>query len=165
MKLYCVRHGEALDAPDDTQRPLSEKGRADVTKMARHLKACGIKPGHIMHSPRLRAIQTAQILTSTLCVDDMTQCDNGLDGLDPVDTMIDMIHHWHDDTMLVGHLPFMSRLVSSLVMDNPDHAMVNFAPASIVCLDQTEPHRWIVNWLLRPAMVPALAADHPEAMF
>jgi phosphohistidine phosphatase len=165
MKLYCVRHGEALCAPDDSARPLSERGLADITKMARHLHHCGVKPGHIMHSPRVRAVQTAQIMASILGVEHVTQCDNGLDGIDPVAQITEQVPHWHDDTMLVGHLPFMSKLVSALVMHEEDHAMVNFAAGSVVCLDEYEQHRWIVNWLLRPSMVCDVAGNHPESMY
>lgn len=166
MKLYCVRHGEALPAPIDAERPLSDQGRSDVQGLARHLKDCGLHVHEIMHSDRLRAVETATLLAETLKPDELTQCDNGLDGLDSVEYMVDQINTWSDDTMLVGHLPMMSRLVSALVMHNADYPMVNFAPGSIVCLDQVDPGRWIVNWLLRPRILPCVrASDHPEGMF
>ena len=37
MKLFLVRHGTALSKEADPSRPLSELGKADVRRMARHL--------------------------------------------------------------------------------------------------------------------------------
>lgn len=149
---------------DDASRPLSAKGRADIEKMAWHLHACGVKPDHIMHSPLLRAVQTAEILAKILGVTHVTQSDQGLDGLDPVDPIVDATAHWHDDTMLVGHLPFLSKLISALVVDNEHHALVNFAPGSVACLDQYQ-RQFVVNWLLRPDVVCDRAGDHIERLF
>ena len=33
MKLYLVQHGDALTKESDPDRPLSDRGRADVTEM------------------------------------------------------------------------------------------------------------------------------------
>ncbi len=44
MKVYLIRHGEAVSSEVDRQRPLSEQGRADIRKVASFIKPlrCGI---------------------------------------------------------------------------------------------------------------------------
>ncbi len=135
MKLYAVRHGEALASHDDAGRALSEKGQQDISKVAHHMKACTVKPAHIIHSPLLRAVQTAEIFARVLGIEQVTQNESGIDGLDPVQPILDMLHHWQDDTMLVGHLPFMSKLISALIAHDEHHAIIRFYPGSIVCLE------------------------------
>jgi phosphohistidine phosphatase len=54
--------------------------------------------------------------------------------------------------MLVGHLPFLSRLVGLLVAGKPDAVVVRFRNAGIVCLRREE-ERWSVNWTVPPELV------------
>ena len=69
MKVYLVRHGEAVSSGIHPQRPLSEQGRADVQKVAAFIKPLGISVEHIRHSGKLRAAQTAEILTESVKVE------------------------------------------------------------------------------------------------
>lgn len=156
MKLYCVRHGEALGADVDPERALTEKGRADILKVAMFLEQSDVHVPHIMHSEKLRAKQTAEIFASVFVNTELTECASLLSENADVSPLVDMIKTWDDDTMLVGHLPFMAQLVSALVVGNQHHSpIVNYPPGSVVCLDHYEHDRWIVNWLLRPSIVPA----------
>lgn len=65
MEIYLIRHGIAAERgsyPDDTQRPLIEKGRDKTTKVANRLLAMGLEFNLILCSPLVRAEQTAEIL-------------------------------------------------------------------------------------------------------
>ena len=42
MKLYCARHGEAEAKDVDRERPLTEKGQADVESVARFMGESGL---------------------------------------------------------------------------------------------------------------------------
>ncbi len=166
MKLYCMRHGEALPGAEDAQRPLSDKGQEDVSNVAVHLRRCGVSMDHIMSSTRLRAVQTAEIMGKSMGVSEITQCDHGLDEMDSADVMVENIRQWHDDTLLVSHLPFLSKLVSALVLNDEFQPVINFAPGSIICLHQFEGQLWNVSWLLKPAVVPAqCASDSDKSLF
>ena len=71
MRIYLVRHSNAVDPgtpgyEDDSQRPLTEKGRDKMNKIASALKKMNIKPDLIVSSPYVRARQTAEILEKTL---------------------------------------------------------------------------------------------------
>lgn len=154
MNLYCVRHGEAELAEVNPERPLTNKGRLEVERVAHYLQSHHIKVAHVMHSTKLRAKQTAEIFADALAPGQTTECESILDEDADVNVLIEMISTWTDDTLIVGHLPFMPKLISGLVIGNPDiYPIVNFPPSGIVCLQHFESHRWIIQWLLNPQLV------------
>lgn len=166
MKLYCMRHGEALPGAEDAQRPLSDKGREDVSNVATHLRRCRITIDHVMSSKRVRAVQTAETMAEAMGISEVTPCEHGLDEMDSVGEMVENIRQWHDDTLLVSHLPFLSKLVSALVLNDEFQPMINFAPGSIICLHQFEGQLWNVSWLLKPIVVPrCCAGDQDNKLF
>ena len=155
MDLYCVRHAEAELSADDATRPLSEQGQKDIEKVAKYLGQYDLHIRHIIHSGKLRAKQTAEVLAKYLKIEDMTEAPNLLDDMADVGPMREMIKTWSEHTMLVGHLPFMPTLISALVVgDKNTYPLVNYPPGCVVALNSSEQHRWIINWLLRPNIVP-----------
>ena len=66
MRIYLVQHGEAASKDVDPQRPLTQKGRQDVTKTANFLMASGAHIDMIWHSTKTRAIETAGIFAKAL---------------------------------------------------------------------------------------------------
>jgi phosphohistidine phosphatase len=69
MKLYLVRHAEAIErsgTTPDASRYLTTKGRLAFRKIARRVRRAGIAPDVIFTSPLLRAVQTAEILAERL---------------------------------------------------------------------------------------------------
>ena len=151
MKLYCVRHGYAEAAGE---RPLTSSGRQAITKMAQFLQECGLHVSHVMHSEKKRAIETAEILSAHISSPEAMTASPTLDESASIETMLAYVQEWNDDTMLVGHMPFMPQLVSALIMNEVDHNIVSFSPGTIVCLDRFEHQRWILNWVLRPDLLP-----------
>ncbi len=51
--------------------------------------------------------------------------------------------------MLVGHMPFMGRLVSRLLAGSAERAPVQFPPAGVACLRRA-PDGWVLEWRLGP---------------
>lgn len=66
MELYLVRHAIALEGTPDDARPLSEEGRERFAEVVKGLKKLGVELDRIYHSPKLRAVQTADLLTPIL---------------------------------------------------------------------------------------------------
>ena len=55
------------------------------------------------------------------------------------------------DTMLVGHLPFMGRMLSHLVTGSADIPVFTFQNIGIVCLDwEEDTSSWMIKWTLMP---------------
>lgn len=155
MKLFCVRHGHAEQLPDKRgDRPLTQEGVDEVSKVAAYLKHRGVHAVHVKHSGKLRAQQSAAILASAIANDQSVEVCQLLGSDHPTAPLIDRIQEWHDDTMLVGHMPFMSQLVSALVLGDDNYHIMRFPPGAVVCLERFENHRWILNWVLRPDLVP-----------
>jgi len=65
MKLYLMRHGPAEDRADsglDGDRALTEAGRTRVRGVGRMLLDVDEAPAHVVTSPLVRAVQTAEIV-------------------------------------------------------------------------------------------------------
>jgi phosphohistidine phosphatase SixA len=62
MRLYLVQHGDAVPERLDPERPLSASGRREVQAVARLLADTGVRAAHVVHSGKLRAQQTAELL-------------------------------------------------------------------------------------------------------
>ncbi len=152
MKLYLVQHGEALPKEDDPARPLSEKGQADVRRLAAILGHADISVTRVLHSGKKRAQETAELLAAVLAPDQTTEPISGLAPTDPVEPVVEQIRDWENDTVLVGHLPFMAKLVAKLVTGRENDGVAAFQPGSMICLERGETGSWTINWMLRPVL-------------
>ncbi len=153
MELYLVQHGEATSEQEDRARPLSDRGRVEVTWVALTASRADISIAAIYHSGKLRARQTAELLARTL---QPKTAPRQLDGLAPMDDPTitsQAIDSLETPAMLVGHLPHMSRLCSLLVTGDVAREVVTFRMGGIVCLSRDE-RSWQVRWILTPEMAP-----------
>jgi phosphohistidine phosphatase len=151
LRHYLVRHGEAKADMEDSTRSLSDRGRKEVQRVARYAAILGIEVAQIHHSGKLRARQTAEILAEHL----LPQCGiRQIDGLAPGDEP-DRVHAVLDaagrSLMLVGHLPHLSRLVSSLVLGDSGEEIIWFGVGTMVCLAKTE-RGFRLLWVLTPEL-------------
>jgi phosphohistidine phosphatase len=153
MHLYLVQHGHAVDKQDDPGRPLSGAGERDVRQVAKQLGQAGLKVARIWHSGKLRAEQTAKLLAKRVLAQGRPERIDGIAPNDPAEDFVVDADVWQEDTLVVGHLPFMGRLVSLLMTGNPDVECVHFTPGSIVCLERVSPDRWVLQWMLRPELL------------
>ena len=153
MKLYLVQHGEACAKDVDPERPLTVQGRADVERMAVLMRQAGIRVERVIHSGKLRARQTAELLAKAMSPRVEAEV-SGLMNPNDNPTAFDwQSESWDRDTLIVGHQPFMSRLVSHLLIEDADRALVSFQPGSMACLEHAGAERWLLNWMLRPELL------------
>lgn len=52
------------------------------------------------------------------------------------------------NVMLVGHLPYLSRLASRLLSVEADHAIMHFQMGGVVRLDRDDAGDWQICWML-----------------
>lgn len=162
MRLYLVQHGEAMSKADDPERPLTEQGREDVVRVGSFARSAGIKVHQIRHSGIGRAEETATILATHLRPDDGVVALMGLAPKDDVVRVAELLKRETRSLMLVGHRPFMDRLVGLLVADDPERAVVRFEKGGIVCLEKEPPTwTWTILWVVTPELVPQEAAQNP----
>lgn len=155
MRLYLVRHGEAVREIENPERPLSEKGRSDLDKLAVFLARSGARIERILHSPKRRALETAALLGAVIGQGvALEQVARGLSPNDPVDILLEAVKNWSVDTMMVGHLPHIGRLASRLMVSDSQHLAIDFAPATVACLERNaEDGPWRLIWVICPEVI------------
>jgi len=116
-KLLLVRHAKAAheDGMGDFERPLKTSGVQDATIMAQRLHSHGIIPQHIVSSPALRTISTANIIAEhlgTYAIETNEQIYEAVEG-----TIFKIITQFPDDyefIALVGHNPDIAQTLHYL---------------------------------------------------
>ena len=152
MRLYLVQHGDAVPEQLDPERPLSAAGRREVEAVARLLASKGTSATRVAHSGKLRARQTAELLATALAPGMVPEIVTGLNPNDPVEPLARRISEWTFDVMLVGHLPFMGKLVARLVAGDERKPVAAFVPGTVVCLEPGEAGHWAITWMVRPEL-------------
>lgn len=151
MKLCLIRHGDALNDQVDSSRPLSEIGQKETREVADVLKRTPFIPQVCWHSPKTRAVQTAQILRDVLNESCAVTVTENLNPGCPVDMIFSEIHHTQSDVMIVGHLPFLPSLIGLLTEGPQAAAAVTFLPSTAVILDHAGGQVWSVAKVITPA--------------
>lgn len=150
MKIYLARHGVANAAAVDPDKNLSAGGRQEVEKVAAFLAGHkDIQVARVFHSGKPRAQQTAEILAGAMAPGvDIVKID-GINPNDPVEVLAEQINLWTEDSLVVGHLPYMGKLVSLLVTGDQTINSVLFYAATVVCLEKLE-GQWLISWVMGP---------------
>jgi len=148
MALYLVQHGLSLTKEVDSERGLSDEGRAEVMRIAGTAKGYGIKVATIMHSGKTRARQTAEVMAAYLNPPQGVSSSTGMDPMDDVEPWVKKLDR-AVDLMLVGHLPFLERLISRLITGRPEPLVFKLQNGGMVCLDKHS-GVWVIRWALMP---------------
>lgn len=151
MKLYLVRHGDAIDPRTHPERPLSETGISEVESLGQHLESVGLVVPTILHSEYLRAKQTAERLAAHLGTTELRLHPKLAPG-DPVAPVLEVVRHFEEDTMLVGHLPFMAHFASELLVRDSSRLDSIFNTATVMCIGIENGNAWL-NWMLTPGIL------------
>jgi phosphohistidine phosphatase len=155
LHLYLLRHAHAGNpsawAGDDADRPLSDKGRRQAERLGSFMAERGLAPDAVVSSPKLRAVETAELFAAPLGV--AVSTDRRLAG--PLD--VDMLAGVLDAAdgrriVVVGHDPDFSELAATL-------AGASYLPlkkGALCRLDVSLPLQaagGILRWLLTPDLV------------
>lgn len=122
MKLYLLRHGHSpsvTDAKvkDDFHRPLSDLGRQGVARMASELARRGGTPSLILHSPLLRAVETAGLAAAALKPAQGAEVFGPLKNELPPDELLAALNQrcaGVAEVLAVGHQPQLGELAAHL---------------------------------------------------
>lgn len=121
VELYLIRHGLAAERgpeyPDDSKRPLTNRGINGLRREARALNALGVTFELIITSPLARARQTADVFAEALSGKPAVI---NSDALAPAGTPAAVIHEIvkHQKKVriaLVGHEPNIGELAARLI--------------------------------------------------
>jgi phosphohistidine phosphatase len=118
MRIYLVRHGDAVpedEAGSDRDRWLSPRGREAARMLGRLLREKHVAPDAIVSSPLPRAVQTAELLATSL---DYIGHIASLRSLEPAAqprVAAGMLGSLGTSVVVVGHEPSISALGAYLL--------------------------------------------------
>ncbi|MCH7558218.1 MAG: phosphohistidine phosphatase SixA [Planctomycetes bacterium] len=153
MKLYLVQHAKAASKDADPQRPLTEEGRRDIQKVAAFIKPLNLSVDYLWHSGKKRAVQTSEFLAEVVKINETQIIHDGLGPNDDVTALKNELISARQDIIIVGHLPFLSKLASLLLTGCESSNTVAFKQAGIVCLDYSGDNQWQLDWLIIPELL------------
>jgi phosphohistidine phosphatase len=158
MKLYFLRHAEALDGPDDAARPLSPRGWRQARSMGRFLEEAKISFDLAYTSPLVRAHETAEALLHgcsampgtrlqkvNALLNDCTQ--KQFDGW--LRALPDARH-----VLLVGHAPTLPERVCSL-LGITDPETLKLPKGALACLETEDRRTATLKLFLAPKFLGA----------
>ncbi|HET6165147.1 MAG TPA: histidine phosphatase family protein [Planctomycetota bacterium] len=127
MLLTLLRHGVAVELlemtpgadgrlPVDAERPLTERGRRRLKKVARALRRLRVRPDRILHSGLVRAKETAEIVADGLEVDvpSFVEVAALLPEADPAELFELLRTLACEEVLCVGHAPHLDRVVAAV---------------------------------------------------
>ena len=153
MKLYLVQHAKAASKEVNPERPLTEEGRQDIQKVATFIKFMNLSIDYIWHSTKKRAIQTAEVLAEVVKINEEQFERQGIGPNDDVQAIKNELAAAQQDTMIVSHMPFVSKLASLLLTGHEFAGTVAFRQGGIVALNSSEPNQWQIEWMVIPELL------------
>jgi phosphohistidine phosphatase len=162
MLLLLNRHANAGERdpaqwPDDTQRPLTDKGRKVQRDVGRFLRKRDLAPQLVLTSPWLRAVQTAEILVeASRGTQPPVPCDPLATDPDLI-RLADHLGQQPPDAIvaMVGHSPWMEELAAILLAGSVSTLRMDFPKSGVmgIDLDELAPGAGELRFFLRPKMV------------
>jgi len=156
LEIYLLRHAHAGNPDewtgDDAERPLSQKGRRQAERLGRFLARTGFRADVIVSSPKVRAMQTAELVAAAIGA--RTETDHRLAA--PLD--IGLLANVVTDAggtkiVLVGHDPDFSDLTAELV----GAEYMPLKKGTLVRLDARpplQPASALLRWMIPPDLIP-----------
>ena len=139
MRLLLIRHADAGDRnparwADDTERPLSERGRKRHTRVAKRMRRQGLVPDLLLSSPWLRAWQTSALTADVVGCEPPTAC-AALAAPPVLAAIAKAIGATTGDRLvaLVGHEPWLGEL-AALLLVGENHLAIDFAKSAVLGL-------------------------------
>jgi len=112
-QIWLLRHGEAVphDSKPDDERELTPRGRRQAEAAGRALAMLSVEFAACYTSPKLRALETAQLACGSLNIEPAVEVSIG--GRFSRDDVVELLHaHGGEDRVLiVGHEPTFSQVV------------------------------------------------------
>lgn len=119
MKLWLARHGEAADpdrATSDHERQLTDLGRRQVSQLTRWLLEREESPELILHSPLVRARQTAEVIAGEVRDRPVVMEERLLaPGIQTASLLRRLGDSGASRIVCVGHQPDMSRCLADML--------------------------------------------------
>jgi phosphohistidine phosphatase len=156
MRLYFLRHADALAGADDWARPLSTRGWKQAQRLGQFLKEGGVVFDGGYTSPLVRARETAEVIlqccgaataSQPLQVDVLTNdaTQKQFDGW--LRSLPDLEH-----VLMVGHAPTLAERVRSM-LGLEDESTLSMPKGAVVCLETEDQRTASLKFFVTPKLL------------
>jgi phosphohistidine phosphatase len=148
--IYLIRHADALSDEVNAARPLSARGREQVSRVCGLLRRRNApEPKEIWHSPLERSRETAELLARGIWMSAPLVLVPGLEPEDDPAKVAALLASATGDIAVVGHEPHLG-VLSSLLVHGPSRSAVffPFPKAGVLALTEAG-QRLKAEWLVR----------------
>ncbi|HVS39115.1 MAG TPA: phosphohistidine phosphatase SixA [Gemmataceae bacterium] len=158
MNLYLIRHAEAADlepgdARDDSERPLTDAGKAQCAVLSAALRARGVELNQLVSSPLLRARQTADALMEgcPAPVPEQLTCNGLAPGGKAKKVVRFLLGLSGENVGLVGHMPDLGEFLGWLIGAKKAQIEIAKAGAALIRFDGSPAKgEGSLSWLVTP---------------
>ena len=152
MNLYLIQHAKSRSKEEDPERGITDAGRVETEEIAEYFRSLNPEIHVIWQSGKKRAEETADIFARALGIDNRILEHSNLSPNGPVGPVTSALEKMHKNVIIVGHLPFLPRLMSHLTTGFDTCQIVNFKNSGIICLERNE-NQWGINWIMDPESI------------
>jgi len=163
MRVYLMRHGQAVDredpnCPPDAERALTTEGTKRTRKAAQGLKWLGIAPATVLTSPYVRAFQTAEIVMDVLNLkpETLSKTEDLLPGAASKLLRNKLRGLRSAEVLCVGHLPHLDELIQNLLESSAEITQLKKSAVAAIDLASTGPGTLV--WLIDAKMLARLGS-------
>jgi phosphohistidine phosphatase len=153
--IYVVRHAIAEERdqerwPDDALRPLTKEGEESFREAARGLGKIVPSVDVVLASPYVRAWRTAEILHEDAGWPAPTRCEE-LEAWRAPEDAVGVLAQHKGSVALVGHEPYLSRLVSFLLTKDDDAVHIDLKKGGVILVEDRT-----LRWYASPKILRAI---------
>ena len=166
MIVYIVRHAPAEERdgdrwPDDSRRPLTNKGERKFARAAAGLARIAEPPDAVLASPYTRAWRTAELLAENAGWPAPQECAALAGDRDAADAVRALAERSEGSVALVGHEMTVSELLSLLLAGDTALVPAPFKKGGVARLTLSvapaAPASAQLDWFVTPGMLRRLA--------
>jgi phosphohistidine phosphatase len=158
MDLFLIRHAAAAEGAlygADGERPLTAEGRRSARAVGASLQQHGVKLDHLLCSPLVRAVETAELIAVSLEFDGELEILPELAPEGSPANVISRLGSRSGRTALVGHLPSIGQLLGTL-LGRPSG--VTMSKMSVVRLGYADGRPAKLVWVMTPRHLQPVAS-------
>jgi phosphohistidine phosphatase len=140
MRLFLLRHAEALPGQNDRERPLSAHGRAQALSIGRQLHGLALAPEYAICSPAQRTCETYNAVSEFIPQTALIYPEYMYNA--SVETLVSEMAHFSDtygSVLLVGHNPGIHDFARALAEAGDAQELAalaaGFPPATLAVID------------------------------
>lgn len=160
MLIHLMQHGACMPEELDKHQALSPVGREQIVKSAKAAAAMGLRFELIVASPKVRSIQTAEIMAeATGYPVSRIEVTEHVKAMAPAKDSIDFIGEYDglDSILIAGHLPSLGSIATQLLTGR-DILEINIENGGLMQIDSAPGMgKSVLNWYLSPAQMTLIA--------